>query len=86
VLPATAFRDLRVKQGLRLAVWGAVAGVALSFAVTRLIESYLWGVERTDFATLASTALALAGASVLAALGPGLRASRTDPLEALRSE
>jgi ABC-type lipoprotein release transport system permease subunit len=44
-----------------------------------------WGVERTDFATLAATALALA-AAVLAALAPGLRASRTDPMEALRSE
>ncbi|HSG46682.1 MAG TPA: ABC transporter permease, partial [Longimicrobiales bacterium] len=77
---------LVLRQGLRLATWGAVAGLAAAFVGTRFIESYLWGVEPTDTLTLVGTAAGLALASVVAALAPGVRAARTDPLDALRSE
>jgi ABC-type lipoprotein release transport system permease subunit len=43
-------------------------------------------VERTDALTLITIALALAGASVIAALAPGMRAARVDPIEALRAD
>lgn len=75
-----------VRQALRLAVYGALLGIAVSFAATRAIESFLWGVERTDLLTLVGTALLLGTATVLAALAPGRRAARIDPMEALRAE
>jgi putative ABC transport system permease protein len=73
-------------QALRLAALGAVLGIVASFAATRGIEAYLFGVERTDPVTLVTIALLIGGASVLAALAPGLRAARVDPMRALRSE
>jgi predicted permease len=73
-------------QALRLAVIGGVIGVAVSFVVTRSIESYLWGVERTDPVSLLGAGFVLAGAAVLSALGPALRAGRADPMQALRSD
>jgi putative ABC transport system permease protein len=77
---------LVVGQAIRLAVIGAAIGIAISFVATRGLEAYLWGVERTDALTLITIALALAGASVIAALAPGMRAARVDPIEALRAD
>jgi predicted permease len=73
-------------QALRLAAFGAVLGVGISFVVTRGIETYLWGVGRTDPLTLVGAALLLATASILSALAPALRAGRADPMQALRAE
>jgi predicted permease len=77
---------LVLRQALRLAVYGGLAGLVAAWFATRLLESYLWGVEPTDPWTLVGTALLLATASVVAALAPGRRAARIDPIEALRAE
>jgi ABC-type lipoprotein release transport system permease subunit len=60
--------------------------MVLALIATRSIESFLYGVPRTDPLTLFLTAVLLAGASVLAAAAPGRRAARLAPLEALRTE
>jgi predicted permease len=77
---------LVLAHALRLAVLGGAAGIALSFLATRSIEAYLWGVERTDPLTLVGVAALVAGASVLSAVAPALKAARVDPMEALRAE
>lgn len=73
-------------QAFRMAFWGGLFGLWVAYLATRAIEAYLWGVERTDPMTLVGTAVLVGGASLLAALAPGRRASRVDPMEALRTE
>ena len=77
---------LVLKQALRLGAWGTAAGILGALAAGRVIEQFLWGVESTDPFTLVGTALLLGTASVLAALVPGRRASRIDPIEALKAD
>jgi putative ABC transport system permease protein len=77
---------LVLRQGMSLALTGIVVGVAAAFALTRLIESQLYGVRATDPGTFAGVA-ALLGATALAAnLIPALRATRVDPAVVLREE
>jgi len=73
-------------QGLRLAALGMAIGLVLALAVTRLMSSLLFGITPTDVATFAGSALLLAIIAVAASLVPALRASRVDPLVALRDE
>ena len=74
-----------VGRTLLLAGAGVAIGAALSFAVSRFIQSLLYGVEPTDVPTFAGMAAVLLLVSVMAAYIPARRASRTDPLVALRS-
>jgi putative ABC transport system permease protein len=73
-------------HGLRLAALGMIVGLALALAVTRLMSSLLFGISPTDVATFAGAALLLTAIAVVASLVPALRASRVDPLVALRDE
>jgi putative ABC transport system permease protein len=73
-------------QGLRLAALGMAVGLALALAVTRLMSSLLFGIGAGDIATFAGSALLLTVIAVAASLVPALRASRVDPLVALRDE
>ncbi len=66
------------------AVLGIALGVGGALAATRVLESLLFGVSATDASTFGVTALALAAAALTAALLPALRASRADPVQALR--
>ncbi|MEW6210128.1 MAG: ABC transporter permease [Acidobacteriota bacterium] len=75
-----------VGQGLSLTAIGAVAGVASSFALTRLIESLLFGVSATDAAIFAAVPALLIAVSALACFIPARRATRVDPMVALRCE
>jgi predicted permease len=77
---------LVVGEGLRLAAAGLVVGLALAFGVTRLIASQLYGVGAADPATFLSVAAVLGTVALLAAWVPARRASRVDPLVALRAE
>ena len=72
--------------GLKLAAVGVVAGLAASLGLGRLLSSLLYGVETSDVTTLASVAAILIGIAALAALVPAYRASRVDPILALRDE
>jgi predicted permease len=83
---ASDVRRMVVRQGGAAVVVGAAAGLAGAFALTRLIESMLFGVSATDPLTYAAvTALMLAVAAAAMWL-PARRAARVDPVRALRSE
>lgn len=69
-----------------LAVVGLVIGAALSLAVSRLIAAMLFGLKATDLSTYGTVLAAIGGIAILAAAGPAWRASRIDPMVALRQE
>ncbi len=73
-------------QGLRVALYGIVAGVVVALAATRFLASLLYGVGATDLMTFAAvTALVLTVAIAATAL-PAWRASRIDPIQSLRTD
>jgi putative ABC transport system permease protein len=72
--------------GLELACLGIVAGLAAALVLTRLMETLLFAVRPNDPATLAGVAALIAAVAIAASLIPALRATRVDPLVALRDE
>jgi putative ABC transport system permease protein len=77
---------LVMKEGLRLAVVGLVVGLALSFAITRLMRRLLFEVSPTDPMLYSGVALFICTVAALACFVPALRATRIDPMQALRTE
>jgi putative ABC transport system permease protein len=77
---------LVVLQGLKITVAGLFVGLAVSFAVTRLVATMLFGVSPTDVITFSIVPAILALAALGASYLPALRATRIDPLIALRYE
>jgi len=75
-----------IRQGLVLVALGLVAGVVLSLALVRVLQSYLYQTAPTDPLTFAAVAAAFLIAGGLATLGPALRATAVDPMIALRAE
>jgi len=78
--------SLVVGQGVKLALTGAAVGIAGAFAATRLISSLLFGVTPTDPLTFLGVSLLLLLVAVLASWLPARRATKVDPMEALRCE
>ena len=75
-----------VGSGLRLAGLGVVIGLIGAFALTRLMQGVLYDVTPNDPVTFAAVAIGLFAVAAFASWLPALRATRVDPLVALRSE
>ena len=79
-------RRLVVMQGLRLALGGLALGLVAAFGFSRLASSLLFGVTEGDPVTLATVSGLLIGVAVLASYLPARRATRIDPVTALRAD
>ena len=75
-----------LRQGGGLALIGLVVGVVGSLLLTRLLSSQLYGVSTTDPRAFVVAPLFLAGVAILACYLPALRATRVDPVSALRED
>ena len=81
-----ALRRLVVGQAMRLTVAGVVLGLAAGAGLTRLIASFLFGVTAWDLPAFIAAPVILLAVALIAVWLPSARASRVDPMEALRSE
>lgn len=82
----SSIRRLVVCHGMRLAILGVVIGIAAAFALTRFMASFLFGVRPWDPVAFLSAPLILSVVALLAVWLPATRASKVDPMEALRTE
>ncbi len=77
---------LVVSEEMRMVLAGLAAGLIAALALTRLLETFLFGVPPTDPLTFGAAALLMLATATAACLVPAIRASRVDPVETLRSE
>jgi ABC-type antimicrobial peptide transport system permease subunit len=77
---------LVLREGGLLAVAGTLVGLIGSYFATGLVQSWLFGIGRADAATIAETAGVLVAIALLASYLPARRASRVDPLVAMRGD
>ena len=83
--PMSVFR-LVIRTGMMLVVVGVVLGIGGAFAATRLLSTQLFGVAPTDPIVFVIVAIALTLAGLAACVIPARRATRADPIAALRLE
>jgi putative ABC transport system permease protein len=83
---AASVQAMVLRQGLALTVAGLALGLVGALALSRLLATLVYGVNPTDPRVLGVAVLVLAFVSVVACLVPAIRATRVDPIEALRSE
>ena len=77
---------MTVKNGLKLVGAGLVCGLAIAFILTRVMASLLFGISATDPVTFVIIAFVLLGVALVASYVPALRATRIDPMIALRAQ
>jgi putative ABC transport system permease protein len=83
---ANAVRWMFVRQGARVALLGVTAGALAAAALTRYIQALLFGIGRMDPVAFAAMAAVMLAVAMLASYVPARRASRVDPVVALRAE
>jgi putative ABC transport system permease protein len=74
-----------VAQGMRLALLGIAVGIPTALALTRVMSSMIFGIETWDPAVFGIVAVLLCAVTFFATFVPSLRATRVDPVEALRN-
>jgi predicted permease len=84
--PATKVFRLVLARALGVTGIGMAAGVALTLALSRFLEGYVFGITARDPATVALACTVIAASATLASVGPALRAARVDPNRVLRAE
>jgi ABC-type antimicrobial peptide transport system permease subunit len=77
---------LVLREAIAVTLAGAVIGIAGALAAARFLEAMLYGLTARDPVTLVVATMVLVGVAMLAAIAPAWRASRLDPLIALRSD
>jgi predicted permease len=77
---------LILRQGMLLAIFGTIIGLTIGLGGTRLLKTLLYGVSAADPATFVTVTLLLGSVTFLACWLPALRATRVDPMRALRAE
>jgi ABC-type antimicrobial peptide transport system permease subunit len=82
----STIRKLVVWHGVRLALIGVVVGIATAFGLTRLIAAFLFGVKPRDPAVFLCVPIILTTVALLAVWLPATRASKVEPIQALRAE
>ena len=78
--------QMTVKQGLKLVGAGMMLGLLAAFLLTRVMASLLFGISATDPITFIGISLVLLAVALLASYVPALRATRVDPIVALRAQ
>jgi predicted permease len=78
--------QMTVKQGLKLVGAGMIIGLAAAFLLTRVMASLLFGISATDPITFVGISLVLLVVAILASYVPALRATKVDPIIALRAQ
>ena len=79
-------RGMVLRDAMVLAILGVVTGLGVALLLVRLVQSMLYGLQGRDPASLVATAVLLGAVALLAAWLPAARASRVQPMEALRHE
>ena len=83
---ASAVRWMFIWQGTRVTLLGVVVGVLAAAGFTRYVQTLLYGVQRLDVTAFAGMSAVMLAVALLASYIPARRASRVDPLVALRGE
>ena len=84
--PASSVKNMVVRQGMLLAVIGVVLGLGAAFVLSRFVETFLFRVQARDPMVFIGMPMVLAAVAFLAVWFPARRASRIDPIIALRTE
>lgn len=79
-------RNLVIFQGMLLALIGVAIGIAAAFGLTRFLASFLFGVQTWDPVVFTAVPVLLTAVALLAVWLPARRATRIDPVDALRYE
>jgi putative ABC transport system permease protein len=83
---APGIRNMVIRQGMILALIGVVIGIGVAFWLTRFLAAFLFGVKAWDPTTFVVTPVLLTAVAFLAVWIPARRATRVDPMTALRFE